>query len=117
MTGKEPSKAEIITPDNVEVPKENHAVIGRLQKLTQRRESKEIASTDFNICMWLNYSGGREQPLTRKDLSNEAVVLSSEEFKDIGYLTIKLPSGKLSELDAEDFPDNDFLIIYPEDLG
>ena len=53
----------------------------------------------------------------KKDLGNEAVVLSSEEFKDIGFITIKLPSGKLTELDSDIFPDGDFLIIYPDDLG
>ena len=66
MDEKEIPKTETASPEKAEAPKESNTAIGRLQKLTRRREAKEIASTDFNICMWLNYSGGREQPLTKK---------------------------------------------------
>lgn len=87
----------------------------RREKLQARREAQEIDNDDFDIISWLNHSGG--EPLTKEDLGSKAVVLTLQEFNDIGVLTILSPSGHELNLDADDFPDGGVLIMYPEDLG
>ena len=86
-----------------------------LRLLAKKRENGEINQELFDLINWLNYSDGRA--LTKIDLGNQAIVLLPEEFQDIGILTIRLPSGKELDLDADDFPSGDVLIIYPNDLG
>jgi hypothetical protein len=86
----------------------------KLQELAKRRENREVLPDDFDLLNWLNWSEGRA--LTQEDLAGRAVVLSIEEFRDIGILTVILNSGHECELDSDDFPDDDILIIYPSDL-
>ena len=89
---------------------------GRLMKLAERIESCEISEDfEFDISNWLNYSG--KESLTRSDLGRQVVILTSEEFKEIGVIEITQPGGGTMLLDPDDFLADDILIIYPQDLG
>ena len=117
---KNEEKSADMLPAQKETVKALNAAIedkkaAKLWQLADKREAGEIEKNDFDIYNWLNSSDGRA--LTRGDLGNQAVVLSSEEFRYIGVLTILRPDGKECELDADDYHDNDVLIIYPGNLG
>lgn len=96
-----------------------------LLKLRQRREKGEIDQEAFPLgnIYYINDEDYGNRPLTQEDLKqggrNQALVLSTEEFRQFGYITILLDNGQELDLFADDFSDDpeDLLVIFPEDLG
>ncbi len=88
----------------------------KLQKLRERRESGTLDpyDLDLNFLFQLQQAG---DPLTRNDLKNQAVVLTREDFDQLGSMEILLANGESMVIDSESLPEDDVLIMYPEDLG
>lgn len=88
----------------------------KLQKLRERRESGTLDpyDLDLNFLFQLQQAG---DPLTRNDLKNQAVVLTREDFDQLGSMEILLANGESIVIDSESLPEDDVLIMYPEDLG
>lgn len=88
----------------------------RLAELRRRRESGEVSREDYNTneLQWLIAD---DEPLTATDLGDECLVLTPEEFQNIGLFDVLRSNGERMTLDPDDFPKDDILIIYPSDLG
>jgi hypothetical protein len=102
--------------ETLEEPQEETPYSRNLKELQRRRESGEIAAENFNFAQWwVNHA---DNPiLGKKDLGREALVLTSDEFEQLGILEIVLPSGEICSLDFDDLKAQDGLIIFPEELG
>lgn len=106
-------------PEPEQKPAENPRKAAKLAELARRRESGEIAAENFNTndLLWFIEDN---IPLTSADLrknGNQALVLTSDEFEELGLFDVILKDGTQTTLDPDDFPKDDVLIIYPEDLG
>jgi hypothetical protein len=112
---------DVPEPENQELgPEERRAQIAEqnLQELARRREAGELEPTDYEV-NYLLYLQQMDQPVTRKEVGNRAIVIKPEEFEGLGYLEIVLPTGERIVLDftEETFDKNSPLIIFPEELG
>ena len=89
-----------------------------LQELARRREAGELEPTDYEV-NYLLYLQQMDQPVTRKEVGNRAIVIKPEEFEGLGYLEIVLPTGERIVLDftEETFDKKSPFIIFPEELG
>jgi hypothetical protein len=108
------------SPDShqgIEDPQEETPYSRNLKELQRRRESGEIADEDFNFIQWWVNHSENPRPLEKADIGREALVLSYEEFEQIGFLDIILPSGEICLLYFHDLKAQDGLIIFPEELG
>jgi len=104
---------------------EKKQVIRRnLEELRRRRKEGELLQEGFPLenIYYINDDNYENRPLTRKDLGRQAVVLSAEEFSQIGYIDLLLANGEELTIFADDFCSNPndpeaILVIFPEDLG
>jgi len=110
----ETSKNQEPSPENkrAQIAEQN------LQELARRREAGELEPTDYEV-NYLFYLQQMDQPVTRKEVGNRAIVIKPEEFEGLGYLEIVLPTGEKIVLDftEETFDKRSPLIIFPEELG
>jgi hypothetical protein len=88
-------------------------------KLAQKRESGELSPHDYDL-NFLFMLNEHALPLTRKDVmsetGNQAVVLTRDDFAQLGSITLTLPSGEVITIEAGSMNDPVF-IVFPEDLG
>jgi hypothetical protein len=87
-------------------------------ELARRKEAGELDELDYEIYQ-LGYLQELGQPLTRKDLGRQALVLTQEGLKTLGYLDILRPDGNILTIDPEvtGYEPDDLHIIFPEELG
>lgn len=99
------------------------AIAKNREELRRRREKGEIDQEAFPLENIFYINDYENRPLTREDLEQggrkQALVLSTEEFKQFGYLTVLLANGQELDLFADNFSTDpeDLLAIFPEDLG
>ncbi|KKT74323.1 MAG: hypothetical protein UW69_C0040G0013 [Microgenomates group bacterium GW2011_GWA2_44_7] len=94
---------------------------GKLKELASRRERGKVSKNDYEL-NYLAYLIEMGESLRRSDLQpreepGEAVVLESWQFAELGTLMITLKTGQRIIIDSDDFPPDNVLIIYPDDLG
>ncbi|MDD5103670.1 MAG: hypothetical protein PHX93_04680 [Candidatus Peribacteraceae bacterium] len=99
----------------------------KLGELARRRESKEISPYDLDLNVLWRLNGGDDEhveptPLTRSMLMHStgehAVVLSPENRKIVRRLTFIDCYGRTISVDLRnDVPEDETLILFPEDLG
>lgn len=89
-----------------------------LLELQRLRETGEIAQNNFDIEILFRLVDSG-QPIRRKDVGDQAIVLSQVEFSQLGAFEITLQSGEEICIDPDDFSENpnDKLVIFPQDLG
>lgn len=90
----------------------------RSQELTRRREAGELEPIDYEV-NYIWYLQQTDEPVTRKDVKNHAIVIMPEEFEVLEYLEFINPSGEKINIDFtdENFDKSHPLIIFPEELG
>jgi len=101
-------------------PEENKRLIveKQIQELARRREAGELGPTDYEVIdIWLLKQLG--EPVTRKDVTNRAIVIRPEEFEVLLTIDFIKANGERTILDLteENFDKSNPLIIFPEELG
>lgn len=89
-----------------------------LAELARRIEVGEIDEKDLDI-YFLEYYQGLDEALSRKDVGNQAVVISQHDLEQLGGLRMVLASGEIMFIDPEvtGYGPDDKLVIFPEELG
>lgn len=115
IESKEPqvgnSPVEELTP----AEKMRQAIARNELELARRKEAGELDKIDFeNIYLQEN-----DQPVTRKDIKNKAIVITGAELEQLGYLEMIRADGETTVIEFENtgYGPRDRLIIFPEDLG
>jgi len=86
------------------------------QKLQKLREAGEVSEQDFDLNELANYIGAGIV-LRRADLQNCAIVLTPQQFEDVGgYMDILFKNGDDMRFEVETMNDA-VLIIFPDDLA
>lgn len=116
MNNLEPKEPQVeeLTP----VEKMRQAIERNGLELARRKEAGELDKIDFEN-NYLFYLQENDQPVTRKDIGNKAIVLTGAELETLGYLEMIRADGETTVIDPEDtgYGPNDRLIIFPEELG
>lgn len=88
------------------------------RELTRRIEAGELDKNPYEL-NYLVYLQNMDEPLTRRDIGNQAVVITQKGLEQLGYLEIVLASGQKTVIDPEDtgYGPDDPIIIFPEELG
>lgn len=89
----------------------------KAKELRRRQETKELSEEAVGLedIYRLQDMG---LPLTRRGVGNQAIILSHEEFEQLGFLDVVLPTGETTTIlpDADAAADQP-IIFFPEDLG
>lgn len=85
------------------------------QKLNALREQGQLSPHDYDLneLAMLQEAGAS---LTKKDLGNQALVLSRSEFEQFSYIDVVLNNGEDIRIDADSMKDSEF-ILFPDDLS
>ncbi len=112
--------SEIMSGSEELSPKEKQRQIieNNMSRLSERKEAGELDKHDFGIRELADHRITGE-PVTKSRVGNRAIVVTQDEFDDLGYIEFVSASGEvmLIEADVTGYESSDRLIIFPEELG
>ncbi len=88
----------------------------KLRRLAEHREAIEVSEhdLDLNLLFQLN---NVNLPLTRREMNNEAVVVTREDLETLRGLDFIHVSGQRMKIEPEYLNPNDVLILYPWEVA
>ncbi len=84
-------------------------------KLRAMRDSGELSLHDLDL-NFVYQLQQQDLPLTRRELGNQALVLSKEDALQLGAFDVVYSNGEQMTIDADSIRDSVF-ILFPSDLG
>jgi len=105
-------------PELNEDEKRRQIIEANEQELARRRENGELEPYDYEPT-YLWYRAKNNEPVTRKDVGNQAIVITQTELETLGSFKIILADGSTAIIDPENtgYGPDDKIIIFPEELG
>jgi hypothetical protein len=97
--------------------KRERIIAHNVAELARRHEAGEIGEDFGPEAIWYLQQDG--QPITKKAVGNSAVVLSQEEFEQLGYIDMVKSNGELITIESEvtGYQPEQLFITFPEELG